>query len=60
MGLNLRERSSGEKKGRLTITKRGPGQVRKLLYPEFEDFCRPGGSHQNDSAGLAAREARKA
>jgi transposase len=32
MGLNLRERSSGEKKGRLTITKRGPGQVRKLLY----------------------------
>jgi transposase len=32
MGLNLRERSSGEKKGRLSITKRGPGQVRKLLY----------------------------
>jgi hypothetical protein len=32
LGLNLRERSSGEKKGRLSITKRGPGQVRKLLY----------------------------
>jgi len=32
IGLNLRERSSGEKKGRLSITKRGPGQVRKLLY----------------------------
>lgn len=32
MGLNLREHSSGEKKGRLSITKRGPGQVRKLLY----------------------------
>jgi hypothetical protein len=32
MGLNLKERSSGEKKGKLTITKRGPGQVRQLLY----------------------------
>ncbi len=32
MGLNLRERSSGETHGRLHITKRGPGQVRKLLY----------------------------
>lgn len=32
IGLNLRERSSGEKKGRLTITKRGPGQIRQLLY----------------------------
>jgi transposase len=32
MGLNLREHSSGEKKGRLSITKRGPGQARQLLY----------------------------
>jgi len=32
MGLNLKERSSGEKKGRLSITKRGPGEVRQLLY----------------------------
>ena len=32
MGLNLKERSSGEKQGKLSITKRGPGQVRQLLY----------------------------
>lgn len=32
MGLNLRERSSGEKKGRLSITKRGPAEVRQLLF----------------------------
>jgi transposase len=32
MGLNLKERSSGEKKGRLSITKRGPAQVRQFLY----------------------------
>jgi transposase len=32
LGLNLKERSSGEKKGRLSITKRGPGVVRQLLY----------------------------
>jgi transposase len=31
-GLNLKERSSGEKKGRLSITKYGPGEVRQLLY----------------------------
>ena len=31
-GLNLREKSSGEKSGRLTITKRGPGIVRQVLY----------------------------
>lgn len=31
-GLNLREKSSGEFKGRLSITKRGPSLVRKLLY----------------------------
>lgn len=31
-GLNLREKSSGEHKGRLSITKRGPALVRKLLY----------------------------
>lgn len=32
MGLNLKERSSGEKKGQLGITKRGSPQVRQLLY----------------------------
>jgi transposase len=32
MGLNLKERSSGRHKGRLKITKRGPGAVRRWLY----------------------------
>jgi len=31
-GLNLREKSSGEHQGRLSITKRGPGVVRQVLY----------------------------
>jgi len=31
-GMNLREKSSGEMCGRLTITKRGPGLVRQVLY----------------------------
>jgi transposase len=31
-GLNLREKSSGEHNGRLSITKRGPGVVRQVLY----------------------------
>jgi len=31
-GLNLREKSSGEHTGRLSITKRGPGVVRHVLY----------------------------
>lgn len=31
-GLNLREKSSGEQRGRLMITKRGPGVVRHALY----------------------------
>ena len=31
-GMNLREKSSGEMVGRLTITKRGPGVVRQVLY----------------------------
>jgi transposase len=31
-GLNLREKSSGEKSGRITITKRGSGVVRQVLY----------------------------
>jgi transposase len=31
-GLNLREKSSGEHTGRSTITKRGPGLVRQVLY----------------------------
>jgi hypothetical protein len=32
MGLNLKEKSSGNVTGRLSITKRGPGVVRHLLY----------------------------
>jgi hypothetical protein len=32
MGLNLKERSSGQHKGRLKITKRGPGRVRHYLF----------------------------
>jgi transposase len=31
-GLNLKERSSGEHKGQLRITKRGPSMVRRNLY----------------------------
>lgn len=31
-GLNLREKSSGEQHGRLSITKRGPGVVRQVFY----------------------------
>lgn len=31
-GLNLKERSSGEHRGRLRLTKRGPGTVRRYLY----------------------------
>ena len=31
-GINLREKSSGERAGRITITKRGPGLVRQVLY----------------------------
>ncbi len=32
MGLNLKERSSGQHKGKLKITKRGPGRARHYLY----------------------------
>lgn len=32
LGLNLKEHSSGESKGGLHITKRGPGIVRMMLY----------------------------
>jgi hypothetical protein len=32
MGLNLKEKSSGNTHGPLKITKRGPGQVRQLLF----------------------------
>jgi transposase len=32
LGLNLKERSSGTHKGRLEITKRGPGLARHYLY----------------------------
>jgi transposase len=32
MGLNLKERSSGQHQGRLKITKRGPGRARHYLF----------------------------
>ena len=32
LGLNLKERSSGKRKGELAITKRGPSQARRWLY----------------------------
>lgn len=32
MGLNLRERSSGQYQGRVSLTKRGPSRVRKYAY----------------------------
>ena len=32
MGINLKVKSSGEGEGKLHITKRGPAQVRQLLY----------------------------
>lgn len=32
MGLNLKERSSGQHKGRIKITKRGPSRVRHYLF----------------------------
>jgi transposase len=32
MGLNLKERSSGQHQGRLRITKRGPGRARRYLF----------------------------
>jgi len=32
IGLNLKEKSSGNTKGPMSITKRGPGQVRRLLF----------------------------
>lgn len=32
MGLNLKERSSGQHRGRLKITKRGPGRARHYLF----------------------------
>lgn len=31
-GLNLKERSSGQMHGKLSITKRGPARIRQLLY----------------------------
>jgi transposase len=32
LGLNLKEHSSGQRQGQLSITKRGPGLARKYLY----------------------------
>ena len=32
IGLNLKEKSSGNSRGQMSLTKRGPGQVRHLLF----------------------------
>jgi transposase len=39
-GLNLKERSSGMKRGQLSISKRGPARVRQLLYLAALRFVR--------------------
>jgi hypothetical protein len=39
-GLNLKVRSSGKHEGQLKITKRGPSQVRQLLYLAALRHCR--------------------
>jgi transposase len=39
-GLSLKERSSGMKRGQLSITKRGPSRVRQLLYLAALRFVR--------------------
>jgi len=59
VGLNLKEKSSGEGKGKLHITKRGPAQVRQLLYlaalrllqsdPIVAAWCRARKSYGGDS-----------
>jgi transposase len=53
-GLNLKERSSGKKRGRLSITKRGPARVRQLLYLAALRFV------QADELALAWYQARTA
>lgn len=40
MGLNLKERSSGQHKGRLKITKRGPARARHYLFLSAMRFVR--------------------
>ena len=60
LGLNLKERSSGRRKGELAITKRAPGQARRWIYfwalravqrPELQqwyaDFIRVGRKSDN-------------
>lgn len=39
-GLNLKERSSGMKRGKLSISKRGPARIRQLLYLAALRFVR--------------------
>ena len=53
MGLNLKEKSSGNHKGRMHITKRGPGQVRHLLFLAALRFMK------DDATALAWCRARK-
>lgn len=49
LGLNLKERSSGKRKGQLAITKRGPSEARRWMYywalravqtPELKEWYR--------------------
>jgi transposase len=59
IGLNLKVKSSGEGEGKLHITKRGPAQVRQLLYlaalrllqtePIVTAWCRARKSYGGDS-----------
>jgi transposase len=53
MGLNLKEKSSGNHKGRMSITKRGPGQARHLLFMAALRFMK------DDAMALAWCQARK-
>lgn len=55
-GLNLKERSSGTHKGRLKLTKRGPGVVRYYLYfAALRLIAQPGPARDWYEAKLAQR-----
>jgi transposase len=54
MGLNLKEKSSGNSRGQMSLTKRGPGQVRQLLFMAALRFTK------DDATARAWCQARKA
>jgi transposase len=54
IGLNLKEKSSGNKQGQMSITKRGPGEVRRLLFMAALRFLK------DDATARAWCHARKA